>query len=86
MAAHAFACRIRFDPISGSPTSFAIAYQCIVVDGVTAPWDCGGTYNYDSTQTPAQNLAAFKSSIVAAASANGITLTAANVLVDIAMQ
>lgn len=86
MAAHAFACRSRFNAIRDNPTSFEIEYQCIIGDGIMEPWDFAGIYTYDALQTPAANLTAFKNHIVAKAAENGITLLATNVMIDITLQ
>jgi hypothetical protein len=85
-APRAFAIGTRFDIIPGNLTQFTITYQCIVGDGVSPGVDFAGTFNYDATLTPAQNLTAFKNSIVSAAAAVGFPgMATNNILVNIAM-
>lgn len=66
-------------------TTFTLDVQFLATDGINPPLSLGVSYNYDSTQSAAVNIAAIKAAIVAGAAVYGITLTSDNVILLMAV-
>jgi len=79
--ANAYAIPTTICPLPGSSTTFSIAYQAVVGDGVQQSVGFGEVFTYDATQTPAANLAALKTAIAAFALNLGFTVDVSNILV-----
>jgi hypothetical protein len=84
--AYAIPLNLKLLPGAVDPANFEVAYICIVGDGNKPSERFETAFNYDATQSPAANLLAFKSSIVARCASVGFTITNANVLIFTGVQ
>lgn len=80
-SANAFAFPVTIMPGSSS-TSYDVAWNGAVSDGVSQSSTVIGCFSYDTTQSVGANTCAFKASVAAAALAQaGLTIPVSNILV-----